>query len=65
MSYKFADLHQDTINIFKKTTISKLDKIPFDNDENDFQINIPYLKNSNTKLVFSTSFAYYQSKNSI
>lgn len=65
MSYKFADLHQDTINIFKKTTISKLDKIPFDTDVNDFQINIPYLKNSNTKLVFSTSFAYYQSKNTI
>lgn len=65
MSYRFADLHQDTINIFKKTTISKLDKIPFDTDENDFQINIPYLKNSNTKLVFSTSFAYYQSKNTI
>lgn len=62
---KFIDLHTDIINIFSCLNMEKSQKADFWFFVNDWQINIDFLKKSNTSLIFSSSFSFFESQFSI
>lgn len=62
MKHPYIDLHTDIVNLFKGTNTRKIKTSLFETIENDYQINIPNLLYSKNKILFSSSFAFYDTK---